>query len=122
RLRDEVGANDRLASLEAAEEKVRGQFEDNVGAKLEVTDADRAIFQTGAPSGMGGGGLEAMALALKLVTNDICTCINLGIGGFDTHQNQSTRLQPILSNVDFLVSRLVQGLRDAGKLDETLIV
>ncbi len=50
------------------------------------------------------------------------TCINLGIGGFDTHQNQSARLQPTLTTVDFLVGRLVAGLRAAGKLDETLIV
>jgi uncharacterized protein (DUF1501 family) len=71
---------------------------------------------------MGGGGLDAVALTLKLINNDICTCVNLGIGGFDTHQNQTTRLQPILQSTDFLLARLVEGLRASGKLDSTLIV
>lgn len=121
RLRQESGDNDRLKALAAANDKVRGQFAANVGAKLALTDTDRAFFRAGAPSGMGGGS-DAVALALKLINNDICTCINLGIGGFDTHQNQTQRLQPILASTDFLISRLVDGLRASGKLDSTLIV
>jgi uncharacterized protein (DUF1501 family) len=121
-MQDEVGSSDRLQSLSAAEEKVRAQFAGGVGSKLALTDADRSLFRTDAPRGMNGGGQDAMALALKLISNDIVSCITLGIGGFDTHQNQSTRLQPILANVDFLVSRLVAGLKAAGKLDSTLIV
>lgn len=122
RMSGKVGANDRLANLEAAESKVRGQFATNVGAKLELTDEDRALFRTGAPQGMGGGSSDAVALALKLINNDICSCINLGFGGFDTHQNQTTRLQPILTGIDFLIGRLVEGLRASGKLSSTLIV
>ena len=122
RLQDEVGANDRLSNLTAAESKVRGQFAENVGAKLELTDSDRSLFTTNAPAGMGGGGSDAFALALKLINNDIVTCINLGVGGFDTHQNQTTRLQPILGGVDFMISQLVAGLKLSGKLDDTLIV
>lgn len=124
RVRAESGDNDRLKALAAANDKVRGQFATNVGAKLALTDADRAYFRTGAPSGnmMGGGGLDAIALTLKLINNDICTCINLGIGGFDTHQNQTQRLQPVLAGTDFLIARLVEGLRLSGKLDSTLIV
>jgi uncharacterized protein (DUF1501 family) len=122
RLQDEVGANDRLANLTAAESKVRGQFAENVGAKLDLTDEDRSLFTTNAPTGMGRGGADAFALALKLINNDICTCINLGIGGFDTHQGQTARLQPILTNVDFLIGQLVAGLRASNKLNDTLIV
>jgi hypothetical protein len=122
RMSGKVGANDRLSNLEAAEAKVRGQFSTNVGAKLALTAEDRALFQTGAPQGMGGGSSDAVALALKMINNDICTCINLGFGGFDTHQNQTTRLQPILTGIDFLISRLVEGLRTSGKLNNTLIV
>lgn len=121
RLQAEVGANDRLTNLAAAEQKVRGQFATNVGAKLALTAEDRALFTTDAPQGMRGAS-DAVALALKLINNDICTCINLGFGGFDTHQNQTMRLQPILESVDFAVSRLVEGLKASGKLDSTLIV
>lgn len=123
RVRDESGDNDRLKALAAANDKVRGQFVANVGAKLALTDADRAHFKNGAPAGNAmSGGLEAVALTLKLINNDICTCVNLGIGGFDTHQNQTMRLQPILTAADFLIARLVEGLRLSGKLDRTLIV
>lgn len=121
RLEAEVGASDRLTNLAAAEDKVRGQFATNVGAKLALTDEDRALFVEGAPQGMRGAS-DAVALALKLINNEICTCINLGFGGFDTHQNQTMRLQPILESVDFAISRLVAGLKTSGKLDSTLIV
>lgn len=123
RAQGQVGSSDRLTNLTAAESKVRAQFADNVGSKLSLTDADRALFTTGAPTkSMNGGSVDAVALALKLINNDIVTCVNLGVSGFDTHQNQTTRLQPILESVDFLISRLVQGLKASGKLDETLIV
>jgi len=122
RLEGKIGANDRLTGLQTAEEKVRGQFAANVGEKLALTDADRTLFRTNAPQGMNNGSIDAVALALKMINNDICSCINLGFGGFDTHQSQTPRLQPILANVDFLITRLVEGLRASGKLDSTLIV
>jgi hypothetical protein len=122
RLESRIGTNDRLSALSAAEDKVRGQFAANVGSKLGLTDADRARFTADAPMGMGRGSGDAVALALKLINNEICTCINLGFGGFDTHQGQSDRLQPLLTSVDFLVSQLVAGLKESGKLATTLIV
>ena len=122
RLRDQVGTSDRLVALAAAEAKVRGQFATNVGSKLRVSDEDRAFFGDPAPSARRQGPVDSFALALKLINHDIVTCINLGFGGFDTHQNQSQSLEPLLGNVDFLVARLVEGLRASSKLDETLIV
>jgi hypothetical protein len=123
RVRDSVGGSDRLSSLEAAEAKVRAQFASNVGSKLALDREDLAWFANPAAARGGmGGGADAVALALKLINNDIITCVNLGFGGFDTHQNQSQRLQPTLENVDFLIGRLVEGLRASGKLNETLIV
>jgi uncharacterized protein (DUF1501 family) len=121
-LREEVGESDRITALTAAEEKVRGQFVENVGSKLVLTTADRAPFQSGAPTGMNSGLSEAFALALKLIKSDLVTCINLGVGGFDTHANQSARLQPILANVDFALNKFVLELAAAGKLNNTLIV
>jgi len=122
RLEGEVGATDRTASLAAAEEKVRAQFQGDVGAKLSLNDTDRTLFRQNPPKGLSTSQADAFALALKLITGDIVTCINLGVGGFDTHQNQTPRLQPIMANVDFLLARLVQGLRTVGMLDQTLIV
>lgn len=122
RMETKVGSSDRLTGLGAAESKVRGQFNANVGAKLALSEADRTLFRSGAPQGMNNGSIDAVALALKMINNDICTCINLGFGGFDTHQNQTTRLMPILTNVDFLIGKLVEGLRLSGKLDSTMIV
>lgn len=122
RLQADVGSNDRLDGLAAAEEKVRGQFADNVGEKLALTDAERSAFAAGAPAMINRGALDSFALTQKLITGGICTCINLGVGGFDTHAGQTQRLQPILESVDFLVARLAQGLRTAGMLDNTLIV
>ncbi len=122
RLEGKVGANDRLSGLQTAEEKVRGQFAANVGAQLALTDSDRTLFRADAPQGMNNGSIDAVALALKMINNNISNCINLGFGGFDTHQSQTARLQPILTNVDFLIAKLVEGLRASGKLDSTLIV
>lgn len=115
-------AIDRIKNLAAAEAKIRAQFEDNVGQRLALTDADLAIFQTGAPTGLNRNMQETFALALKLVTGNVVDVVNLGIGGFDTHSNQTARLQPILQSVDYLVGSLIQGLKTANMLDDVLIV
>jgi hypothetical protein len=121
RVQSTYGTSDRMTDLAAAEDKVRVQFQANVGSKLSLTDADRAPF-TGAPKGADSSQSDTVALALKLVTNDLVTGINLGFGGFDTHTSQTSRMQPIMTSADFLIGQLVQGLRAAGKLDTTLIV
>lgn len=123
RATDEVGDTDRLQEVLAAESKIRVQVENNVGERLQLSDEDRAIFRGSTSATMNGGGdFDAFALTLKLIKNDLVTGINLGVGGFDTHANQTTRLQPILERLDFLLGRLVTELRAEGKLDETLIV
>lgn len=119
-LESSVGGSDRLASLKAAEDKVRSQFSGNVGAKLSLSTEESTAFFEGAPENLIGG--DAFALALKLINNDIVTAVNLGLGGFDTHQNQTTRLQPLMGSVDFLVAQLVAGLKKSDQLDKTLIV
>jgi hypothetical protein len=119
---EQTGTSDRLSALSAAEEKIRAQFNAGVGSRLQLVDADRAPFQANAPMGMNRGMADAFALTLKLINNDLVTCVNLGIGGFDTHAGQAARLQPILTNVDHFISTLVEQLRTSGKLDSTLIV
>lgn len=117
-----VSGNDRLQSIVSAEAKVRGQFEQQVGNTLALTSEEFAEFTSGAPTGLRRSSAQTFALAQKLIKNRVCDCINLGIGGFDTHQNQSASLQGLLGQVDFLVSRLVECLRESNNLNDTLIV
>lgn len=122
RLQQNVGTSDRLTDLSSAESKIRDQFNSNVGQSLQLTDQDRQPFLSGAPQGINRGALDSFALAYKMLENDLVTCVNLGIGGFDTHSNQSARLQPILNNVDYLVATLLEQLRLTNQLDNTLVV
>ena len=117
-----VGTNDRLSDLSAAEAKIRVQFEGNVGSKLTLSAADSADFSAAGMNGKADSSSDAFALATKLIINDVVTCINLGVGGFDTHTSQTSRMQPIMQMTDRLVRTMVDKLRAAGKLDSTLIV
>lgn len=117
------GQNDRLSDVRAAEEKIRVQFNNDVGGKLSVTDEDRAPFNSSdANLQINNGVRDSFALALKLLKNDLVTCLNLGVGGFDTHANQERNMQPIVQSFDFILASFVNELRAAGELDNTLIV
>ncbi len=122
RVEGRTGVSDRLTAIKTAQEKIRLQFTDQVGSKLALTDADRAPFNTNAPMNMNGGARDAFALSLKLLKNNLVTCLNLGVGGFDTHANQERQMQPIMENFDYLLSTFVSQLKAANQLDNTLIV
>lgn len=122
RVQSRTGVNDRLTALESAEEKIRGQIVDNIGSKLGLTDEDTQPFTSAAGSTGNSGNLQSFALALKLIKNDLVTCVNVGMGGFDTHANQDRILEPILTSFDRNLKVFVNELRAAGKLDTTLIV
>jgi hypothetical protein len=122
RLAAQVGSNDRLNAISAAESKIRGQISGRVAEKLSLTSEDLAPYLADAPTGMNNGMAQSFALAGKLIKNNLVTCVNLGIGGFDTHANQEPRLQPILLGFDHVLSALIDDLQQAGALDSTLIV
>lgn len=122
RLEGVVGTNDRLSDIRNTEAKIRVQFEDNVGSKLSLTTSDTAPFNADAPRNLNNGQRDAFALALKLIKNDLLTCVNMGIGGFDTHANQETRMQPVMASFDHLMGVFLTELKTAGLLDKTLIV
>src|SRR5690606_8641339 len=65
---------------------------------------------------------DAFALTAKLLANDIVSCINLGLGGFDTHVNQSMNLEPTLRGFDFCLAKFIDQLKAANAFDNTLIV
>lgn len=122
RYENKVGVNDRLSAIRDTEVKIRMQFQDRVGSKLSLNAADTQPFTVNAPSNLNRGQRDAFALALKLIKNNLVTCINMGVGGFDTHGNQDTRLQPILTQFDYLMGVLIDQLRAANALENTLIV
>ena len=122
RAQSQRGANDRLTELSNAEQKVRVQFQNDVGSKLALTDEDKAPFTVDPPQTLNSGQADAFALALKMLKNNLVSCINLGMGGFDTHANQERLMQPNVDNFDYLLSTFMDELRTAGQLDNTLIV
>ncbi len=122
RVRAQTGNNDRVEDLEAAESKLTAQFAGDVGSKLSLSVEDSQDFSRCTSNGRANGTSDAFALATKLVVNDLVTTVNLGIGGFDTHANQTMRMQPIVEMADKLVRTMCDKLRLAGKLNSTLIV
>lgn len=122
RAKAKTGDYDRLKAVSSAQGKIQTQFADDVGSKLALTDADRAAFKVNAPRTVNGGMMDAFALSLKLLKNNLVTCLNLGVGGFDTHANQERMMQPVVESFDFLLAKFVTELKAANQLDNTLIV
>lgn len=116
------GVNDRLSDLSSAASKVRTQFEGQVGEQLALVDEDLTPFQTSEIPRLNQGRQESFALALKMLRNNLVSCVNLGFGGFDTHANQEASMQPNVEEFDFLLSSFVTQLQMLGQLDNTLIV
>ncbi len=122
-LEAKIGANDRLSSISDAESKIRTQIQADVGSKLSLTGAESAVYTNGAPStNFDTNMAEAFALTAKLLKNNLVSCVNLGMGGYDTHANQDPQIEVRLTNLDFILDKFIEDLRNAGKLDSTLIV
>ena len=117
-----LNADDRLADINTAMDKIGIQFADNVGSSLTLSDEDKRPFENPAITELRDREVESFALAYKLLRNDICSCINIGIGGFDTHANQTRLLEPILNRFDHLLSTFIEQLKNANMLDDVLIV
>lgn len=122
RAKAKTGDYDRLKAVASAQSKIQTQFSDNVGSKLELTNEDRTPFGVNAPRTLNNGMRDAFALSLKLLKNNLVTCLNLGVGGFDTHAGQERAMQPIVESFDYLLGRFVAELKAANQLDNTLIV
>ncbi|MCX6127630.1 MAG: DUF1501 domain-containing protein [Proteobacteria bacterium] len=122
RAKQRTGEHDRLKAISTAEEKIKVQLGDDVGSKLALTNTDRAPFAVNAPQSMNNGLRDAFALSLKLLKNNLVSCLNLGVGGFDTHANQERQMQPNLESFDYLMATFMNELRASNQLDNTLIV
>lgn len=110
------GEVDRYRELRVAAEKIRTQIDADIGQKLSLGRDDLAVFGSAAAM------TSRWALALKLIQNNLASVINLGIGGFDTHSNQSASLETTLTTLDRHLGVMIDELRRSGDLDTTLIV
>jgi hypothetical protein len=130
RVQAKMGDSDRLRSLGAAQARIKEQIQGGVGNQLSLGNADKAPFTSAFQTPTNGpqtmrrpdGLIDAFALTLKLLKGDLVTCVNMGIGGFDTHANQEQSLGPTLLGFDKALSVFIDELKKAGKLDSTLIV
>ncbi|NBO39272.1 DUF1501 domain-containing protein [bacterium] len=125
RYQNSAGANDRATAVEAARSKIQVQIDAGVGSQLSLTDSDKAAYVSAlgkdASSRMDNA-VSSFALAYKLIKNNLVSCINMGVGGFDTHTNQDRNLMPILTSFDALFATFLSQLKSAGLLDKTLVV
>jgi len=64
---------------------------------------------------------EGCMLARRLVENGV-SFVEVGLGGWDTHQNNFERVKDLSTTLDRGMSALIQDLRSRGMLDNTLVV
>jgi hypothetical protein len=64
---------------------------------------------------------QGCLMARKLVEAGV-SFVEVGLGGWDTHQNNFARVQTLSQTIDGPWSQLVTDLRDRGLLDTTLII
>jgi hypothetical protein len=99
--------------------------------RLEAFDLSRETAATrdrygrgGGGGGFGGGGAsfgQGCLLARRLVEAGV-TFVEVGMGGWDTHQNNFDACRNLSTQVDAGFANLVKDLRDRGRLDRTLII
>jgi hypothetical protein len=102
--------------------------------RLEAFDLSRETAATrdrygrggaarGGAGGFGGGQSfgQACLLARRLVEAGV-TFVEVGMGGWDTHQNNFDTVRNLSTQVDAGFANLIKDLRDRGRLDRTLIL
>ncbi len=64
---------------------------------------------------------EGCLLARRLIETGV-SFVEVGLGGWDTHQDNFDRVKTLSGTVDPALSSLVTDLKDRGLLDETLVI
>src|SRR5207302_1947069 len=59
---------------------------------------------------------------LKAIVSDAQLSNRVGLGGWDTHQDNWTRVKNLSGQVDVAMSSLVLDLKERGLLDSTLVI
>jgi hypothetical protein len=120
KVRDTQGDSDKLRAIAASQIKIQEQLNLNVASKLTLTEEDKKPFSSRSNAALRN--TDSFALALKLLQNDLVTCINIGVGGFDTHSNQERSLGPNLIGFDLALAIFIDELKKIQKLSQTIIV
>ena len=64
---------------------------------------------------------QGCLLARRLVETGV-TFVEVGLGGWDTHQDNFTRTKTLSGTADPAFGALIQDLRERGRLDRTLVI
>lgn len=84
---------------------------------FDISQEPDAIRKAYGENGFGQGCL----LARRLVENDV-RCVEVTLGGWDTHANNFTSVERLAGNLDQAVSTLLTDLERRGLLEETVVV
>jgi len=90
---------------------------DRGGQAFDITTEPAAVRDAYGRTKFGEGCL----MARKLIENGV-TFVEVNLGGWDTHQNNFTRVRQLTETVDPAMSQLVIDLRERGLLDSTLVI
>jgi hypothetical protein len=88
----------------------------------EAKAFDLASEPTGSRSKYGTGRFaDGVVMARRLVEVGV-PFVEVTLGGWDTHQDNFTRLKKLSGEIDTPIAALISDLRDRGLLDSTLVV
>jgi hypothetical protein len=87
---------------------------------LEAFDLSKEKPELAARYGDGAFG-KGCLLARRLIERGVA-CVEVNLGGWDTHQDNFTRVKNLSGQVDPAMSALVNDLKERGLLDSTLVV
>ena len=88
--------------------------------RIQAFDLSRETAATRDRYGRNGFG-QGCLLARRLVEAGV-TFVEVGLGGWDTHQNNFDTCRRLSGQADAGFANLVKDLRDRGRLDRTLII
>ena len=86
-------------------------------AAFDLTKEDEKVRDAYGKSDFGKGCL----LARRLVETGV-NCVEIQLGGWDTHQNNFPQVEKLSSVLDSALSELLRELRSRGLLKDTLVV
>jgi hypothetical protein len=92
--------------------------------KKEIERYSPAAAAAGAGRMMGGGGNGfgmGLLLAKRLVENGV-SCVEVGLGGWDMHNNLKPAAEGRMHEFDKPLAALLEDLKSSGQLDNTLVV
>ncbi len=88
--------------------------------KMEAFDLDREKTNVRDAYGRSQFGSSCL-LARRLIENGV-TFVEINVGGWDTHQDNFTKVKELAGQIDSPMAQLITDLKSRGMLDDTLVV